>query len=942
MKKIKRIFVGVIAFILLITVASCKGKEKPRNQEIPYGNLDLNQVIAESKDKGITLNLGTYYSRIRAKGYDLFLELLKKELYKNEYNALNKLIQSNSVNDLSDAELKTLSFEENQKISEQRYNEIKERTVERMSTNLLNSIFNSTDPFTIESMKEKDKDIAITKFIESMARKGYTLTKEQIVYSKNENETMILDLTKLPQQVYDSELLSRAEDFYAQKELYKIAGLEYLNEGTDDEEKNDNYLFSEDSISSSYDSSYKTFGTYKAIIITFNSRREAQQAMNALGHEITENNVEQSYLDLYNTYYSCYGVQTLDSDKFDFTVSLKKNELNDISSSVNTLITETLEDGEFLTEPRNLNNKYVLAYRISTTYDYEEKEFEELDQTTKNALTNDIKVNLVQANSSSYVSTAFNEALEKNTIEIYDPSFEYHFRTSYTDYYDLISTKNENIGKDILFRFNDTLYKVEDFYTMASTRLGASIITEYFQQEYVLKYEDEFVTESTNKANTEELDKAIKTFNQNKNQTYPKAIGLKTYLLNAYGYETKDDVIKYYYKAASCLSSYKAKVMFDEWATDEHGISDDAMRILQKILQVGNKTYETLFELNVDHILINIDYNADGTPDDPEQFISENNIDVNDFETEITKLAQAIYQEAIYEDYKDNDLYATLAYIVKQYNKGEELRSQPGVTWDTFKQKYNFLLTAEQLAADSDITQDSVSNFVTPFADYLKDMYKKATSDDTEIDEHGNFFTVEDGKLTKPEEAASITANTLCKTVYGYHLIVLNEYDGPESLRFTKESNDSNGYQEKIQVLLHEDEDDETKNIYVELSSYNEFPEEANINQLFIYYVQTKNGDQSSLDSNISELLSSMFTTAINAYSSSNFQTVLLLDEIHITSSNETISNLIQTERNYYANLVINYDEEKTTLKYYDEQSGNYQLWTDPNMNSAWERPNQK
>lgn len=928
MKRFKRFLLVALTLFLGLTITSCK-QASTRNTTVPYGSLDLNAVVAQSS-KDITLTNDTFYSRLRAKGYDIFTEEIKRTIYEAEINAITKLVHSSSLGDLTSEEKKVLSYEDTE-IDGVRYDELKDIFVSELSSSLLTSIFSSTDAYTINSKTDKEKQTSIAKYVESMQRQGYTITADNISYSDtDEDGTMDIDLEKIPSDILASLILTKAEDFYAQKELYKIADKEYLNEGTDDEEKNDNYLFKESSIISSYDSSYKTFGTYKAIIITFNSRREAMETMKVLGNtEITSENVLDSYLKLYNKYYSCYGTQTEDSDLFSYEVSVDKNELDDISSSVNTLITETLDNGEFLTEPRNLDDKYVLAYRISTNYVYEEKEFDELDEATRTEVERMIKNNLVKANSSSYITTAFKAALDNSSLEIYDPLFEYKFRNSYTDNYDLIDKDNENIGKNLIFKLNNTEFTVESFYDKASSRFGAGIVTEYFQQEYTLKYLDDFVTEETTKTNKETLEKAIKSFEKNENSTYPKEIGLQTYLLNAYGYETKDDVLKYYYQASSCMSSYKAKVLFDEWATDEHTISDEAKKVLERILAVGNNSYESLFSINVDHILINIDYDADGNADDPDKFISEHPEIKERFEAAVENLAQAIYREATYADYKDNSLYDTLAYIVNQYNKGAALLSDPTDSWDNYKTEFNFLLRAEQLASSSDITQDSVSSFVTPFADYIKDMYTKATEDEVKLDDNGNFFTVQDGKLTEAADGSKITTETLCKTVYGYHLIVLNDYDGPDSLKFTKDENDSNGYQEAIQVLISEDEDDETNNVYVTLSSYNESSTSANLNQLFIYYVQSKNGDSSSLDSNIESLLSTLFTDPIEKYSSSNFQTMVLLDIINITSSDEKITRLVEAERGYYANLVIDYDSESE-----------YISWISKDMD--WTRPNQK
>ena len=108
-------------------------------------------------------------------------------------------------------------------------------------------------------------------------------------------------------------------------------------------------------------------------------------------------------------------------------------------------------------------------------------DYDDLEAEVKATVTEDIKTNLIRSNASSYSTTAFNKKLENAKLEIYDPLFELKFRNSYTDYYELISTDNTNIGKNLIFKYNDTEYTVADFYKTASDLYAASIITEYFQ-----------------------------------------------------------------------------------------------------------------------------------------------------------------------------------------------------------------------------------------------------------------------------------------------------------------------------------------------------------------------------------------------------------------------------------------------------------------------------
>lgn len=941
--KAKRLFSLLLAGGLVASLASCKEKDV-RNTIVPYGSLDTSATIATS-NKDFSLSFNDYYNSLRYSGYELVTSQIKKIFYADEAKAISNLIKSTSFADLSNEDKLTLSYTD-EAIDEARYNDLKIDYCDEFSNYFINAIFATTSVEALKTMEQEKIDSSITKYIETLNRQGLSLTKDQIKYSFIEkhaefDDKIALDLTLIPQNVLDLILYEKAENLYSQKELYKIADLEYLNEGTEDEKKNSNYVFKDSSIEYSYNNSYKTFGKYQAVIITYNSRKEAYDAIDALGYEITDENKAQAYLDLYNNYFAYEPKTSLEDEEFTYTVSLRKDDLSKISSSVSTLITETLEnDGDYLFEPRNLDNKYVMAYRIKTEYDLtgtsEQKEFDDLED--NDPIITQIKNGIIKANYNGYKNTAYQELLEDSTLEIYDPYFEYKFNYANSDYYDLISADNANINKNLIFKLNDTEFTVEEFYDLATAKYAASIISKHFQLEYANLYADEFVEEDTKEENKDTLDAAIKVFENNENTTYPAAIGLETYLLATYGYDNKDSVLKYSFTASSALSAYKSKVLFDEWATDDHNISEDAVRILDQILSVGNDKYSEIFNIDLDHLLINVDFDFDGSPDDPEVFLTKHEDLRAEFEADVEKLAQALYTEAIHEDYADNSLFERLKYIITQYNKGAKLRSMDK-TWDQIKKesKFHFLLTTEQLASNGDITQDSVSNFVEPFADYVKELYKKAVdTKDLSINEHGNFFTVNNGLLTKAEDASSIEINadnsSLCKTVFGYHLLILNEYDEPSSLE-VNEDNDTNGYQNNIEVLIStgEDADDDSDNIYVKVSSYNDSKTTANIEQLFIYYVQSKTGATSSLDSSVSSNLSYMFTKAIDAYSSSNFQTVLLLDLLNITSTNETINNVLEAERNYYANQVTGYDSESE-----------FASWVSKDSTIDWSRPNQK
>lgn len=972
--KLKKIAIIASTAILTFSLAACSSNKNTRNTTVPYGDLNLDSTIATALNNKYSMTNEFYYNRLRASGYDIVLDNIKKVLFVDELEALTNLVTHSKTDTYEgkDKVLATLSYTDSS-IDQARYEEIYDIQVSAISSSIASSLFSSSSYSKYESLTNDEKDTYYTKFIEDKSRSGYSVKKEDLSFKENSvKDSFVFDLSKLSSDLLESYLIPRALNFYAQKELYKIADKQYIKDSDGKDVKNTNYLFKENTddystYESKYNSTYKSLGDYKAIIITFNSRHEANRFMDGIEISSDKDEALRQYVELYNKYYS-YKKDPITSSGVTYEVSLDNDELSDISSDIRSLIVDTLSESDtpYLTQPRNINNKYSLVYYISSEYTYGNVDFDDLNDSQKADIMSKVKNTLIQDNASSYESTSLAKALDKATdnktpLEIYDPLFEYKFNNSYADNYDLINKNNSNVNSNLIFSLNGVNYTVNDFYNQATKKYGAQIVNNYFMQLYSLEYSNDLLDSDTADSNKKSLETEIKNFNNNKNSSYPKEVGLETYLTSAYGYTNKDDIIKFYYNAKSCLSSYLSKALFTQWADDNHNISDDAKKLFNEFLAVGNAKYSEIFNINLDHVLINIDYDSDGSPDDPDEFLKSLSDEKKaKFESDVTLLARAIYLESTYtvdnksennQDYSDNSLYENLAYIVKQFNKGSALLAQKEVaeilngtdlqtdgtiTWDTFKKNFNFLLTAEQLASNSDITQDTASNFVVPFKNYIVDMYKTASSDDVSVDkDKGNYYvvsTVNDekvgSKLTKVEDASKITIDSLCKTVYGYHLIVMNSYSGPSSLIYKKDT-DTNGYQAKIQLLLKEDKDNASNNIYVETNSYNENKaEEATLNQLFIYYVEKKNGKSSSLDSSIQKILGTLFDDIITLYSSSNFQNLILIDELNINVENEVLSSQVRLERNYYANLINDYGNKSQ-----------YSSWVDSDNHNIFQRP---
>ena len=1017
--KIKKFVLGAsLSALTAITLASCSSST--RNTVTPYGNLNLNATVATANDGKLSLNLKTYYNSLKYSGYDVITDNIKKSFYQNEYNALYALFKYESLssaksNNVTDSVLNALIYTDDVttngytaqgqlfELTEDKYKDLREDLLETINSDLSSKIYGVTDYTSLVKLTDSEINEKVTSFIDSMALIGITITESDISYklptdtgyTLNKDCTMVQFSDSLFNKLtswLDSEILTQARNLSAKKALYVIADEDYIyDEDSEELTKNSNYLFSDDDIKNNYEQNQQTYGTYNVITIAFNSRREANKVVaeveEKLGYGLTEESTEaqkkEFYLELWKTYYNykASSVTSTDDEKFMYTISKNVNDFDDTLDVIKTLVTESLEDGDCLYEPRNLSQKYVMAYRISTEYVYhkdndvtEAKEFGDLTETEKATLTEEIKESILKTNASNYTSTNEQNIISEGKLKIYDPYFEYKYNYSNSDYYDLITTK-VSATSDVLFSYDGQDYTIAEFIDEASKKYAQSIITNYFKTAYAETLYDGFVedkriSDDLRDDNKDTLNDAISSFKKNKNSTYPKSVGLETFLLGTYGYDNKEDVLKYYYDGAKALTIYQAIYAFDEWSSakaNEDGGTLQNTTILENLLKTGNKNYDKIFSLNIDHILINIDEDSDGSPDDPQEFLKDASQEEKDaFNQAVVELAQAIYKEAvtIYNKYSENTYLEILTYIKGQYEKGMTLESDPTKTWDDYK-KYNFLLTAEALASSSNVTQDSVSSYVTPFKNYVVNMYDTIVKNNVgekygELesgaykinDGDGVFYiyntSTKEGYVlndTEDETIAKIDENSLCATTYGYHLIILNSYETTDSTTYTS-SSDSTGYYQNLQVVIRkyltdlDDSDSASNSVYVTLNAYNTSSTEANLNQFFIYYMGKVNStDNSSISQNssIEDLLSTLFDDVIEMYESSNFQNYLLLSKLNIKINSEVMYTTDLSKYDYVSATINNL---KHNITNYGEDSDLYEAWIDGTYD--WTRPDGK
>lgn len=712
---------------------------------------------------------------------------------------------------------------------------------------------------------------------------------------------------------------------------------------------------------------------------------------------ITKDEVKDFYVTLFNSYYKTKHIDSVEAlDECEYTSFYSNDETNEMTdelgSTAVTFMTENLVDEDsvdennncYLTEPFNISgdNTYYMCYR---TYIYEGKDWDDLSDDEKKILIDNYIDDKIIDNwaTESYGNTLI-EAILSNTgytkeanskrdvldLKIYDPVYENQYYNSYSDSYDLISKSAFDNNLVFTLSFTDNTlnklttksqieYTVSDSYDELNAIYGVSKATSLLATKYLTKtILLDKVDSDTVSGYRDGLKAAIKSFKKNET-SYSKKMGLNNYLVLQYGFDNQDDVINYNLMGSdlvSAFNSYYGTFWKDgEYVTGEDKKESAAIKyqigenllafndvngLMNTFKKYADKKYDDYYSLDISHMLISVDYDHDGTNDDPKEFYAAlSEPDKATFRKDILTLADAIVKESAV--IKTTTKVEALQFIAKTFNNpgyGYVLQCEEykGYTWSQFTNNFEFSLRAEDL---NTIDYTNGSNYVEEFTDAVIDLYNKVGKDDAykDVKEHlsdygyWNYEPYKYKDSNKKQVTVSATENNkvdvnasdlsqLTETTYGWHMLYAYDITSQTSCKFTK-SNDSNlassvtnsdgkkiyytddgvyaeftedtkpasgasalpsiktwQYQD---IIVYKNDVDTTSDDNVVYATGYSDDDYANEEQLFIYFMEmTNNGSVTSMRSTTTTAVKNVFSDVMSRYSNSTFQTYRLYKQI--------------------------------------------------------------
>ncbi len=472
-KMLKRILPCLIIVLAAFTIASCKdGETYKYPSEFPqYTNSDVFVQIDN-------------------------LKVTNKDLY-------NRLVQSYGLEVLEntiDAQLlkDVVLTEEQEKDFQEQMLSLKYGT------------------YDVDSLTEEEKAEALKAFKDNMLSNGLHTEKvsdDDPLYYENyyrlefKRYAKALEVIKAEIKEYDEKAAAEAA------------------EADDDDENEDPYFSDEDYISYFTANFHKT---YKLIIVTFDSEKQAKEIMAACdidlsrlagnwyststAAEMTDAQVKDAFMNMYEKAYGkvCEGAQEYTYDElYDIASATSK----DGSIAIKAL---QLADGEYTHGPLLYTNRYFMMYaeEIGTDYvndannelkfaDSDEyiKEKDANNQVTeitdklKEALYEDLVISSMISSEDYYQNTidrVMNELRQEAGLEIFAEGLEVSYKLNYDSVYSALDITEydafhatKNTSKTEVAKWNGGSLTVDQMFKGLTDRYGA-IVTLLFMQQYVV------------------------------------------------------------------------------------------------------------------------------------------------------------------------------------------------------------------------------------------------------------------------------------------------------------------------------------------------------------------------------------------------------------------------------------------------------------------------
>lgn len=594
------------------------------------------------------------------------------------------------------------------------------------------------------------------------------------------------------------------------------------------------------------------------------------------------------FVEIYNYIYSyrnaVTGITSIadavsNLDTLPFTKSYEDIINSDLRSYVYDTLTTDENGTKFTAKPRSYASNYYLLFKLAA-HDEDQKTL--VDEDGKLILyKDDAKKDLTDAASeyfdeiveskltATYISTKATKRLADAKVTIYDSLLHLYLSQNFKTF----SLANKS-NKTLIAKMGDFDITVDNFFEELESRLGVSVSIDMALRE-VLKasaYKDQ-ITDKEMKEYKANMETIIKQFGQGyyESSGYPATIGRKNFLMLAFRATSVEDAIENVYVSSALEKAYLTDY------TAHYGET-----IYEDFAEYANKLQDQYFSLTASHVLIFIDMDEDDSPDDPAEYYETlTPAEVVTLKTKVTELMQKIYDKAtLYSSFNTGltaivDEYKAAGRIAPDSCTVAPLDVTPECTWATYKQAgISVMFQSLNTITNSTNLPNQESKLHDDFYDRAVAMYEEIKVDYYDVDKKFPSQVLD----TRPSDYSDVL-----ETSFGWHLILATGGASHTSAKFTLADDEfaKDGDEFKIyQNIVLKDK----KGVEVKVNAYSD-SDKITANQVRIYFnqIDSEYGVE-SLPTSVTKTLTSYLDPIYKSYTNSFTQLNLLYNLLDTTN----------------------------------------------------------
>jgi len=509
----------------------------------------------------------------------------------------------------------------------------------------------------------------------------------------------------------------------------------------------------------------------------------------------------------------------------------------------------------------------------------------------------------------TYITTVVSALYDDVEVNIYDNTLRILYEQNYG--YDGDDTnKTGDVLADVTVDGKKTDVLVDEFYNEVEKAYGINLAYDLLTNKILLASDEYTVTDDEYDDYEDQFEDIITAFSSDSYSSYPASMGREAFLLVAFGATSNEEAIN---------ELYVYPELRDQFLSDYEAHYTD---FYDKMAQLAALQYDFEKSISVSHLLIYFDQDADGSPDDPAEYLAELPQDTQD---EITAGLLSLVEEVYDRLGKYTDFEAGLSAITSEFNEtgrilrgsdgsdGSTIDLQPELDWAEYRQ-LGFYMTYEDIS--SDIT--NTSNIITG-SSVLDDVFY-----DRAISLYDDLVSIEDNEGLFPyldfydeiqyESGIDETDLELVQSSFGWHFIMVNSIGEHTSAIYSET----------------DDEDEDYMDSDLDLNVYNEDSEKLTASQIEYYLVLSETDEGAPLPSEVEDAINTYLSPVTSLYTNTYMQRELifsLLEEATLTDANA--SNRLSTIRAINIRQFHNYQLSDNNGVFDQNYNNLYGSWFD-------------